>query len=217
MIPVAPRPTVVFDLDGTLVDSQTDIVNSFLHAFHEVGASVPAREAVVSLIGKPLEDMYAALAPAQLVGRLADAYRQHYPQHFTDTTAPYAGVPELLEELGQRGYARAVATTKRSSMAHALVKAVGLAPLLDHVQGTDDLPPKPAPDVLYAAVRAVGGVGLVMVGDSVVDVRAGLAAGFLTYAVTWGTGTAADLAAAGAHHVQADLNALLPLLDSLGT
>ena len=206
---------MVFDLDGTLVDSQADIVNSFLHAFDKVGTARPAREAVIALIGKPLEDMYAALAPLQLVPRLADAYREHYPQHFTDTTAPYAGVPELLEELGQRGYARAVATTKRSSMAHAMVKAVGLAPLLDHVQGTDDLPPKPAPDVLYAAVRAVGGVGLVMVGDSVVDVRAGLAAGFLTYAVTWGSGTAENLATAGAHHVQPDLNALLPVLASL--
>ena len=210
------RKTIIFDLDGTLVDSQQDIVNSFLFAFQELSLEAPSREAVIASIGQPLEVMYASFAPAEHATALSDVYRRHYPEHFTDTTAPYAGVTDLLHELGARGYARVVATTKRSAMARDLVDAVGLAPLLDHVQGTDDLPAKPAPDVLLRAVREVNGVGVLMVGDSVVDVRAGVAAGLPTYGVTWGSGTPEALAAAGADVVQPDLNAIWDLLTRAG-
>jgi HAD superfamily hydrolase (TIGR01549 family) len=209
-----PRPTVIFDLDGTLVDSQQDIVNSFLHAFSELGLPAPSREAVVASIGRPLEAMYAEFAPAELAPALSDVYRRHYPQHFTDTTAPYEGVPALLTHLAERGYARVVATTKRTAMATALVEAVGLAPFLDHVQGTDDLPAKPAPAVLQRAVSVVSGAGVLMVGDSVVDIKAGAAAGLPTYGVTWGSGTRAALEAAGADLVRPDLNGIWELLGS---
>lgn len=207
-----PRPTVIFDLDGTLVDSQQDIVTSFLHGFLELGLPAPSREAVVASIGKPLEVMYAEFAPPTMAAALSDVYRRHYPQHFTDTTAPYEGVPALLSELAERGYARVVATTKRTAMATALVEAVGLTPLLDHVQGTDDLPAKPAPDVLLRAVSAVLGTGVLMVGDTVADIRAGAAAGLPTYGVMWGSGTRAALEAAGADLVRPDLNGIWELL-----
>lgn len=208
-------PAIVFDLDGTLVDSQRDIVDSFLHAFDAVGLPRPPRADVVALIGRPLEEMYAAFAPGQHVDRLASAYRAHYPLHFTDHTAPFPGVVELLGALALRSYARVVATTKRGAMADALVDAVGLRPHLEHVQGTDGIPAKPAPDVIERALAAVGGAGVVMVGDTVADVRAGRAAGLATYAVTWGSGSAEALAAAGADVVAPDLDGLLAWLEAV--
>jgi phosphoglycolate phosphatase len=211
-----PGPlTVVFDLDGTLVDSQRDIVDSFLHGFDAVGLPRPAREEVIALVGRPLEEMYAAFAPSQHVDRLSSAYRAHYPLHFTDHTVPYAGVVELLEALGRRGYARVVATTKRTVMAEELVEAVGLRALLEHVQGTDGIPAKPAPDVIERALAAVGGDGVLMVGDTVGDVLAGKAAGLTTYAVTWGSGTPEALAAAGPDALEPNLDRLLELLGAL--
>lgn len=208
------RPTVVFDLDGTLVDSLQDIVNSFLHAFGPLGLPAPSYMQALASVGLPLEDMYALFAPVELAPQLTSIYREHYPKHFTDNTAPFTGVVEVLDELGQRGYLRAVATTKRTDMGARLVEAVGLSSYIDHVQGTDGFPAKPAPDVVLRALQHVAGDGVAMVGDSVVDIRAGSAAGLLTYGVTTGTGTEAELVAAGATLVAPTLGGLLELLES---
>lgn len=206
------RPTVLFDLDGTLVDSLQDVVNSFLYAFEELGLPRPAYVEALANVGLPLEDMYSLFAPAELAPQLTAIYRQHYPKHFTDTTRPFEGVTDLLTELGQRGYLRAVATTKRTPMAQDLIDALDLSPYLDHVQGTDGFPAKPAPNVILTALEHMSGTGVVMVGDSVVDIVAGKAAGLLTYGVTTGTASHAELVQAGATVVAASLDGLLDML-----
>jgi phosphoglycolate phosphatase len=209
------RPAIVFDLDGTLVDSLPDIVASFRHAFAELGLPAPPEAAVRSEVGLPLEAMYERFAPRDAVAALAQAYRRHYPQHFADRSRPYPGVPELLAELRARGYALAVATTKRSDMATRFVRAMGLADAIDHVQGTDGFPHKPAPDVVLRALQAVGGDGRWMVGDTTHDVGAGKAAGLRTFAVTWGTHDAERLRAAGADVVADDVALLVRELEPL--
>jgi len=101
-----------------------------------------------------------------------------------------------------------VASTKRTRTARELVQATGLDRLLDHVEGSDDAPYKPAPDVVLRAVGAVGGRGVWMVGDTAGDIHAGRAAGLKTYAVTWGTQGADQLAKAAPDRLEADLSAL---------
>jgi phosphoglycolate phosphatase len=207
-----PR-AVVFDLDGTLVDSLPDIVWSFRAAFDAAGLPVPDEPAVRALIGAPLEEMAAAFVAGRTeIDGVCDAYRRIYPQHFTDRTAPFPGVPELLDDLRSAGFRTAVATTKRSWMARRLVDAVGLAERLDHVQGTDGIPHKPAPDVVLAALAALDAEGTWMVGDTVGDLRAGRAAGLRTYAVSWGTHDAERLAEAEPDALEPDLGRLLALL-----
>ncbi len=206
------RPVIVFDLDGTLVDSLGDIVASFLAAFPARGLATPDEAAVRSTLGRPLEEMFAVLAPAHEVEPLCGAYRAHYAEHMADRSRPFPGVPELLGDLGERGYLRVVASTKRTETAQRLVDTTGLAPLLDHVQGTDAPPYKPAPDVVLRAIGAVGGRGAWMVGDAASDVLAGRAAGLDTYAVSWGTHDAARLAEAGPTVLEPDLKRLPTLL-----
>lgn len=208
MAPGTAAPTVVFDLDGTLVDSLPDIIASFQHSFTVYHLPVPGEQAVRAEIGKPLEEMFATFAPAH-VHELSREYRRHYPEHFTDRSAPYPGVLELLTTLRDRGYLLTVATTKRSDMALRFTRALGLMAYLDVIQGTDDVPHKPAPDVIYKALSAVAGEGLWMVGDTTHDIGAGKAAGLKTYAVTWGTQDAEQLAAAEPDEVQPDLQKLL--------
>jgi phosphoglycolate phosphatase len=208
------RPGIVFDLDGTLVDSLPDILASFVWAFGHLGLEPPPAQAVRAEIGLPLEAMYACFAPAGAVPALAAAYRRHYPERFTEHTRPFPGVPELLAELRARGYALAVATTKQSPMAWRLVEAVGLAAALDHVQGTDGFAHKPAPDVVERALATLGARGEWMVGDTIHDVAAGRAAGLRTYAVTWGTHDAQTLRNAEPDVLADDLQALVPALVS---
>lgn len=210
---VAQRRVVVFDLDGTLVDSLPDIVASFRRAFVARGLGAPPEDAVRALVGRPLEEMAEAFVDgASEVDAVCDAYREIYPRHFTDATRPFPGVLDVLETLRARGFVTAVATTKRTEMARRLVAAVGLEGSLDHVQGTDGIPHKPAPDVIFAALRAVRAEGTWMVGDTVTDLQAGRAAGLRTYGVTWGTHDRARLEAERPDVVSDDLADLLRLV-----
>jgi len=206
------KPTIVFDLDGTLVDSLADIKASFRWVLRQAGYPEPDDAAMSRLIGRPLVEMFREAAPGANEEELVAAFREYYPRHLADRSRPYPGVPEFLTRLGDAGYARVVATTKKTPIARRLLEAVGLADLVDYVQGTDDLPPKPAPDVVLAALAGVGGEGLWMVGDTVHDIGAGRAAGLATYAVTWGNHDAATLAAAGPDRLEPDLEALAGIL-----
>lgn len=204
---------MVFDLDGTLIDSLPDIVWSFRAAFDAEAKPVPSEADVRELVGRPLEEMASAFVTDGVgVTAICDAYRRIYPLHFTERTRSYPGAVEVLTEVRRRGWAIAVATTKRTEMATRLVTALGLDPYLDHVQGTDDIPHKPAPDVIHAALAALGAEGVWMVGDTVTDLQAGRAAGLLTYAVSWGTHDARRLAEAEPDALESDLWRLLELL-----
>jgi len=202
---------VVFDLDGTLVDSLPDIVASFLQAFGAAGLRAPSEAEVRAAIGEPLDAMYARFVPEAEVEGMCARYRAHYAEHLADSTRPFPGVSAVLRELGRRGYRRAIASTKRTDTARRVVERTRLRALLDHVEGTDAAPYKPAPDVVLRAVAAVGGRGAWMVGDTTGDVEAGHAAGLATYAVTWGTHDAGRLGRARPTELQPDLDRLLEL------
>jgi phosphoglycolate phosphatase len=200
--------TLLFDLDGTLVDSLADIIGSFQHAFARYELPVPEEAAVRALVGKPLEEMYSHFSTVR-VAELCAAYREHYPRNFLKRSRPYPGVPELLARLRARGYLLAVVTTKRTEMARRFLEALGMSSMLDHIQGTDGFPHKPSPEVIHRALAALKAQGLWMVGDTTTDIEAGRAAGLQTYAVTWGTHSAEQLATAHPDELRPNLDALL--------
>jgi phosphoglycolate phosphatase len=134
-----PARTIVFDLDGTLVDSLPDIIASFQHGLAALELPVPSEAQVRAVIGLPLEDMYERFAPHQ-VPTLCALYREHYPRNFVNRSRPFPGAVELLRTLRERGYSLAIATTKRTDMARRFIEALGLTHALDHVQGTDGFP-----------------------------------------------------------------------------
>lgn len=184
---------IVFDLDGTLVDSFDDISAAFRRSFHVVGCEPPSAEAVRSLIGKPLRDMYAPWVAEEAIEALVAEYRRDYSERCAESTRPFPGVVELLEALRADGRALAVATTKTTWMARTVMGRLGLEQHVDHVQGTDGFPHKPAPDVIEHALANVGRPGAWMIGDAVSDIVAGRAAGLRTCAVTWGVHSEDDL------------------------
>lgn len=189
---------VVFDLDGTLVDSREDIAAAVAVALRAVGGPVRDKEAVFPFIGRPLIHVFLGLLPPMLRHRAeaaAEAYRSYYLHHCADTTHLYPGVMACLD--GLQGIPKAIATTKKTFMAVELIARLGLSERFIVVHGSDGIPHKPDPAVILQVLDRTGhrAERSWMVGDTVYDMQAAKAAGLRTCAVTYGIGSAEALAA----------------------
>jgi phosphoglycolate phosphatase len=204
---------VVFDLDGTLLDSERAIVTAAVQAFADLGVRVEEL-AVADHLGAPLEELYAlfigdgdAVRQRSFVARYIERHDEH-PDRFPP---PLPGVTDALALLSRAGVRLAVATTKPSARAALQLEGAGLARFFGHVQGTDEgMRPKPAPDVVLAACHAlaVPPARAWMVGDTERDVRAGRAAGCACAVVCYAPARARAVAAFGADRVLASLGEL---------
>lgn len=188
----SPRwPTVVFDLDGTLADTVELIVESYQHAFRTVVGREEQPAVIRSWIGRPLIEAFRDHKP-----ELADELYATYLAWNTDNTERlirgYDGVREVLTDLHAAGVQVGVATSKRRASARQAMDLLGLTEHVSVLVAMEDtLQHKPDPDPLLLALERLGlsdPTGSVYVGDAVVDVLAGKAAGMDTVAVTWGAG-----------------------------
>jgi pyrophosphatase PpaX len=183
------RSVVLFDLDGTLIDSGPIIVASMKHASRVVLGREPDEELVRAAIGGPgLIAQMRDLDPDR-VEELVEVYRAHNePLH--DTLEAFPGVLDLLPVLRDEGRRLGIVTAKRLwTVGLALERFPLLAEVMDVVIGAEDTERhKPDPDPVLEALRQLGAdpADAAYVGDSPFDVRAGNAAGVLTVAVGWG-------------------------------
>lgn len=210
----------VFDMDGTLIDSQAAILGAMTAAFAARGAAPPPRAAVLGIVGLSLPVAIARLAPAAEAGEvaaLADAYRAAFLAAAADGPPPlYPGAREALEALAARpAVLLGIATGKSRRGLEAVLAGHGLAGLFVTTQTADDHPSKPHPAMLEAALRETGAapVAAAMIGDTSFDVEMARAAAVPALAVTWGYHAPAALGDADA--VVADMTELPDALDRL--
>ncbi len=181
---------VLFDLDGTLVDSIELIVRAATHAFTAVRGDSPPREEIISGIGKPLMTQFGAYASDRgELDRLIATYREYQLEHHDALTRPYDGVNEVVAWLDDVGRSLGVVTSKVEPLAHRALDHVGLSrhfPLVVGIESTTRH--KPDPDPLLHALERLAGTRheAVYIGDSPFDLRAARAAGMASIAVTWG-------------------------------
>lgn len=213
------RRAVIFDVDGTLVDSQAHIHAAMAAAFEEAGRPAPARAEVRAIIGLSLPVAVARLAggPApDLVERYKAAYVALAATAGSAEAAPlFPGAREALDALAARGVALGIATGKSRRGLDSVLATHGIAALFETAQVADDHPSKPHPAMLRAAIAQIGPCEAVMLGDTVYDVDMAVAAGVPALGVAWGYHAADALREAGAVGVLGGYDELVPALEAL--
>ncbi len=219
---------LIFDLDGTLLDTLQDIAISANLALAQCGRAQHDIEAYRTFVGNGMEMLFrralAAEAAAKGIAPFTDAlvHAAHermqvtYAEHGNDTTAPYAGVMDTLLALKERGIPRAILSNKPHSFTVQVVAEHFPADLFAMVAGAKpDVPRKPDPSAALAMVKNWGFAPehVAFVGDSDVDMKTARAAGMVAVGCPWGFRGAAELQAAGADIVLESPAALLALFD----
>jgi pyrophosphatase PpaX len=181
-------PTVLFDLDGTLVDSGAIILASFKHAARTVLARDVEEEQIAALVGgSDLHEQMRVLSPAH-VDELVRAYREHNrPLH--DELEAFEGVEELVEMLSEQGRKLGIVTAKGRQTVDLAFAVLSLERYFDAVvtaDMTDRHKPDPAPVLKALELLESEPADSAFVGDSPYDITAGKAAGVFTVAVSWG-------------------------------
>ncbi|SEP15536.1 phosphoglycolate phosphatase [Salinihabitans flavidus] len=198
---------VVFDVDGTLVDSQGDILAAMGMAFGGLGLPVPARETVLGIVGLSLDAAMPRLAlhaDGSVHARLAEGYKTSYMQLRAEAgverSSPlYPGARDALERLAARPEViLGVATGKSQRGLDKLLEGHGLERMFLTRQVADHHPSKPHPSMLLAAMAEVGATPeqTVMIGDTSYDMEMARAAGIPAIGVSWGYHDRTELTAA---------------------
>jgi phosphoglycolate phosphatase len=209
---------VVFDLDGTLVDSRADLAAAVNHVLAELGLPVIPLATVERYVGegaRVLVERALGAERATLVPRGLELFMDYYGAHLLDATRPYPGVPEALAALADRGVVLSVLTNKPAVMSRAIVEGLGLGARFRAVLGGDSLPVrKPDPAGLDRLRQRTGTARerMLLVGDSPVDLRTAHAGRVAFCGVAWGLAPEA-LRAAGAERMIERPAELVPLVE----
>jgi phosphoglycolate phosphatase len=190
------NPLVVFDLDGTLVDTAPDLVATLNVVLAREGLPPVAYEAARNMVGGGARAMLlrglsadGRILPDAEVDRLFHAFIDHYAAHIADASRPFPGVEDALDALAARGCTLAVCTNKLEWLSVRLLDTLGLSRRFVAICGADTFGiSKPDPRILNATVERAGGepAAAVMVGDSATDIATARAAAVPVIAVDFG-------------------------------
>lgn len=199
---------IIFDLDGTLIDTRTDIANACNHALEQCGFPQRDIEEYNMLVGRGIDNLFRGAMPAsevneENVARMRSLFVPYYNEHGCDWTRPYDGIMDILEVLKDKGLHFAVASNKYQEGTQSLVeKFFGKYDFVKILGQREGRPIKPDPQIVDEAMEGVPGIRkdeVIYVGDSNVDMETGINAGVRTIGVTWGFRTREELQAYSPH------------------
>lgn len=208
---------VIFDADGTLLDTREFIYQAFEQSFQSQGHTVPSRALLLQHMGKPLVEIYEALAKEvdADIEKLVARHKELHQGELLPLVAGYEGLRDLFDTIHARGMRIAVCTNRDAHAKH-LFELIGIRDEFDAFVTSDDvLNQKPDPEGIRKILGqfAISPEQAVMVGDTEADMGAGKNAGVaITIGVTHGFGTEAILRETGADHVVGHLNEIMPII-----
>ena len=215
--PLCPRfQAVLFDMDGTLLDTLSDMQDAVNHILLENGWPQRTLEEIRAFVGNGAAKLMERAIPEPIAPQrfheILSTYKDWYQAHNCVKTAPYPGIPALLAALAEAGIKTAVVSNKPDATTKTL--AARFFPGLPAFGQRDDVPPKPAPDLVFRALETLGvdAADAIYVGDSEVDVATARNAGLPLIAVSWGFRGREKLEIAGAEHIADTAPQLLKML-----
>jgi phosphoglycolate phosphatase len=201
--------TVLFDLDGTLIDHFAAIHRSYAHTLPQLGLPAPTLAQVRTAVGGGLENAMLNFVPKARLAEALKIYRSFWDVHMLEDVEPLPGAVELLRALHSQGVVCAVLTNKHGPSSRAICDHLHLTPYLGAIIGATDTPwLKPQPEFTRHALERLHAepTTALLVGDSPFDVQAAQAGGLPCWAVTTGTHNAEQLRVAHADKVFASLH-----------
>lgn len=210
--------TVIFDLDGTLLNTLDDLADTGNWVCEQMGWPTHPVDAYRYFAGNGIPNLVWRFAPEGISeadhARALALFGAHYAIHKTDKTAPYPGIPALLDALREKGVGYGVVTNKDHDAALGILRHY-FGDAIAHAQGrVEGLPIKPAPDSTLRLMETLGAdpASTLFVGDSDVDLQTARAAGLPGCGVLWGFRGEEELTAAGAAYIAPDVAALEKLI-----
>ena len=203
------KKLVIFDLDGTLLNTIADLAHSTNHALRELGIGAHPLESYPYFVGNGIRKLFERALPAtlrtqEMVEKVRTIFLAYYDVHNTDETTIYPGVAELLRELQNRGVQIAVASNKYQSATEKLMQEyfpeIHFVSILGQREG---IPPKPDAGIVKDTLKSAGvtEAEALYVGDSGVDMQTASNSGVESVGVTWGFRPMEELQQSGAKHL----------------
>lgn len=212
--------TIVFDLDGTLLDTLTDIHISVNYALEKMGLSMRTIDEIRSFLGNGTRYLLEKALPDDAkhrIDEITEIYMEHYNAHKADHTAPYDGIIEMLHAVKAAGYRTAIVSNKFDSAVQEL-KNNTFTGLIDFALGEGNgIKVKPDPEGVWLAMEKIGATkqNCVYVGDTEVDMLTAVKAALPCISVTWGFRDRKWLKAFGAEHIIDSPEELLSAIESI--
>ncbi|GMX65947.1 pyrophosphatase PpaX [Paenibacillus elgii] len=207
--------TVLFDLDGTIVDTNELIIQSFLHTFEGITAEPVTREHIVPNMGRPLIEQMIFFSGREQVDDLVQKYRAFNIAHHDELVREFPYVRETLAKLHAAGVKLGVVTSKIRQTTEMGLKLTGLYDYFGTIITVDDVgKAKPDPEGIHKAVRELGGdlSSALMVGDSHYDIEAAHNAGIPSVAVAWSLKGTEYLKQYNPTHIIQDMRDIVPIV-----
>lgn len=216
------KSLVIFDLDGTLLNTITDLGNASNYALRECGYPTHVMTSYPYFVGNGINKLLERALPDDArteanIRKLREVFTHYYDVHKADNTAPYPGIPELLRELSARGVALAVASNKYQAAVEELVRQYFPDVEWCAVEGQkDDMPAKPDPSVVFGILskHPTPKAEVLYVGDSGVDIETARRACVDSVGVTWGFRPVKELRDAHADYIVSKPAEIIPLLNA---
>ncbi|MBE6827019.1 MAG: HAD family hydrolase [Ruminococcaceae bacterium] len=201
---------VLFDFDGTMVDSSEGIFKSLIYALESAGCEKPSDETLRKFIGPPIYDSFRDLFgfDEEMIGYMIKKYRERYRAKGLEEVSVYAGIPELFRTLKENGIKTATASSKPTEFIEKILKDKGLYDCVDYIGGTAfDEKDSGKTAILNRSLEALGCTDrsrAVMVGDRKYDIDGAKGAGIKTVAVLYGFGSEEEFRRHNAEYIVND-------------
>ena len=180
--------TILFDFDGTIMNTNEMIIESWQHTFRTVEGKERERDAIIKTFGEPLFITMNKVLPQIPVEHGVEIYREYLKKHFAEKITPFPGMPELIQKLKVLGYQNGLVTSRTRESTFVGLDRFGLLPYFDCVVSCDDTDRhKPDPEPVRIALNMLDAKAerAVMLGDSMFDILCAKNAGVRSVLVGW--------------------------------